>query len=441
MLPITHILDSPEGLPRSLRVPIESCCADAATCLKASESQDALHSWWRLPMQPQGSECYDRFNWVIVGLHEFASHGASRSWCFAMLAAFIFPHTVAAYQFYPAGREDSLAVPAGEALRWSPDVWGAGETLVWHIAGNDPDWAVWFGSAEGAAPSVSRALGYWSEIRTADISWRLDGVGDFDEEASRRTGRNFIAIDADAGVAGYAAIWSTRNPSGRWEIHGCSVWLGGRYAQPPPEHENLSFPGLSTLTHELGHCLGLAHTPEFSTTNKLDGFETRSSTRWGPQGLWEAGSPVMSYGYYRTNGSPITLDDETGASLLRPAAGWAANTGSISGRLHVLGEPTAYAFVWAFSNARGPLRDGTGQFSDLDGRFLIEGLPPGEYTLWVSPPRDYCVRVLPEVVQYDLDETVWPHPLRVTAGRVTEGVEITLRRGRQCRPPLPCSPS
>ena len=357
-----------------------------------------------------------------------------------MLAAFSLPHAVSAYQFFPAGQDDSIAVPAGEALRWSSDAWGFRQTLVWHIAGNDPDWAVWFGSAEGAVPSVARALNYWSDIATADVSWRLDGVANFDEEAARETGRNFIAIDADSAAAGYAQSWQKRNGDGRWEIHGCSVWLGRRYAQPPPEHETRNFPGLSTLTHEFGHCLGLAHTPEFSTTNELDGFEAPfGGNSWGPQGLWEQGSPVMSYGYYRTD--LVTLDDETGASLLRPAAGWSANTGSIAGRLHVTGEPAAYAYVWAFPNAGVPGRDGTGQFSDLNGRFLIEGLPPGEYTLWVSPPRNYCVRVLPEVVQYDLDETVWPHPLRVTAGRVTEGVEITLRRGRVCRPPLPCSRS
>lgn len=373
------------------------------------------------------------------------SRGSAKShdgaWCIAILAVFSFPLTLSAYQFAPAGRRDTVAVPAGEALRWSPDAWGSGETLVWHIAGDDPDWAAWFGSAEGAEPSVARALDYWSEIPTADISWRLAGVANFDEEAARETGRNFMAIDADSSAPGYIRMWSRRNPSGRWEIHGCSVWLGGRYARPPREHEDLTFPGLSTLTHELGHCLGLAHTPESSTTNELDGFETRFRTRWGPRGLWEYASPVMSYGYYRTDGSPITLDDETGASLLRPAAGWTASTGSISGRLHLPGEPAAYAYVWAFPNAGVPGRDGTGQFSGLNGQFLIEGLPPGEYTLWVSPPRDYCIRVLPEVVQYDLDETVWPHPLSVRAGRITEGVEIALRRGRQCRPPLPCSPS
>ena len=364
-----------------------------------------------------------------------------RLWCLVMFAASWFPHTAAAYQFYPAAGDESVGFAAEGALKWSPDAWGPGQTLTWHIAGNDPDWDEWFGSAEGAAPHFEIALEYWSDIATADISWQLDGVGSFSEEAARHSGRNFVAIDSESPIAGYAQIWSKRNARGNWEIHGCSVWLGGFYAEPPPEGANLTVPGLSTFTHELGHCLGLAHTLDFSTTNALDGFETSFSSRWGPKGLWEDADPVMSYGYYRTFGSPIRLDDRSGASLLRPAAGWPTNTGSISGRLRVVGEPVAYAYVWAFPNAGDPERDGIGNFSDLNGRFLIEGLPLGEYTLWVSPPRDYCVRVLPEVVNYDLDEAVWPHPLRVTAGGVTEGVEISLRRGRRCRPPIPCDPS
>jgi len=68
------------------------------------------------------------------------------------------------------------------------------------------------------------------------------------------------------------------------------------------------------------------------------------------------------------------------------------------------------------------------------------GLAPGRYVLWASPlterPAHHRLSGLagPSV----LDETVLPYPVRVTAGSVTEGVSIPVRRGRECRAPAPC---
>ena len=374
------------------------------------------------------------------------------------LAAFSSPQTVATYQFFPARGapdESPLTVAAEAAQRWSAAAWPPGDTLIWHIAGNDPDWNTeWYGSAEGVAPFFEEALAAWSDIPTADISWRLAGVDNFDEEAERRHGRNYIAVDAGADTAGYADIWAERSASGTWEIRSCSLWLGSGFAEPAPDwwlemDERSRFLQYNyLLVHELGHCLGLAHTQLLPGTNSYyDGpaSQWRNWKAWSTnvRPLWHSYQPAMSYGIVQ-EAAPLTADDRIGASLLRPGAGWVATTGSISGRLHHDGEPAVFAHVWAFPNAREPRRDGIGGFSDREGRFLIEGLPPGDYTLWASPLADHethpGVFVGTDPLQWDLKESVRPHPVRVVAGQMTEGVEIGLTRGRRCRPPMPCDP-
>ena len=352
----------------------------------------------------------------------------------------------------PRGTYHRLTVPAAEALRWSSEAWGPGETLVWHIDGDDPDWQHWYGSAEGAIPVVAAALAAWSDIETADISWRLDGLLDLDEEAARRGRRNFVYINEDHRVSGAAWTWEKQNGSGRWETYQCVVYLGKWASEAPPDwwqeldenHPEREFPGSGTLVHEFGHCLQLGHAQTFPGRNWFYDAPTSRYTSWThSDGVWPDTDPVMAYGRGSFE-SPLTADDRVGASLLRPRPGWLSGTGGISGRVHQEnGEPVVYAHVWAFPNAGGTRHDGVGVFSDWEGGYVIEGLAPGDYTLWVSPLTEQSAkpglhRFVSEDWSADWRETVLPHPVGVRAGRVTDGVDIGLRKGRNCRSPFPC---
>ena len=140
----------------------------------------------------------------------------------------------------------------------------------------------------------------------------------------------------------------------------------------------------------------------------------------------------MSYGY--TNG--LSRDDIVGASLLRPAAGWRESTGSVSGILHLAGEPMPYAQVWALPAGAQALKDRVGAFSDASGEFHLEGLAPEHYALWVQPIHilDAHRHLAPKTL-LNLDEAVSGGLVRVVAGSAVEGVEITLRQGRTARSP------
>ena len=360
-----------------------------------------------------------------------------------LLGVFLAPASTPAYRFAPDGRADSR-VPGSEfAKRWAADVWGPGEELVWQVAPQS-DFEVLFDSPEGVLPYVERALAAWSELSTADIAWRLDGVGDaIDTEAARSDGRNTILIEPLEGASGVAWVWSDRSDvGGPWEIRGCDVVMSqDGWAEIPeyvteenrePYRETRREWSTFLLAHEFGHCLGLAHAGALSTVRRFKPVEN------GLRAIHPL-DPAMSYGHYNlAEPERLSPDDVTGASLLRPAAGWLETTGSISGTLRLAGtgEPAPYAQVWALPVA-DPLPSRIGAFGDGDGEFVIEGLPAGDYALWAQPMsrRGAHPALISEDPPLDLDDSVFGGLVRVAAGQTQGDLEISLHRGRTVRAP------
>jgi len=111
-----------------------------------------------------------------------------------------------------------------------------------------------------------------------------------------------------------------------------------------------------TVVHEFGHAIGLQHS---MTSATMATAVTRATMK----------------------GAPLAADDIASVSLLYPAAGYAASTGSISGNVTLSNAGVNMASVVALST------NGTaiGTLTNPDGTYSIDGLPPDQYLVYVHP--------------------------------------------------------
>lgn len=112
-----------------------------------------------------------------------------------------------------------------------------------------------------------------------------------------------------------------------------------------------------TLVHELGHTMGLQHT---LTSSVMSTQTTSTSTR----------------------ATPLGADDIAGISLLYPAPGYLASTGSINGSVTLNGNGVNLASVVAIP----PSGPAIAALTNPDGTYQINGIPAGiYYYVYVHP--------------------------------------------------------
>ncbi|MDT4896056.1 MAG: hypothetical protein QOH25_1133 [Acidobacteriota bacterium] len=211
--------------------------------------------------------------------------------------------------------------------------------------------------------AARRALARWSEaaniqfIETSSDALAISPSGEGDQvnlitvadvpenraafTSADRTGRTRVFYDPATGAIMEADV--VINPSAQFSTDGT------------PGTYDLE----ATLTHEIGHVLGLEHSNEASAAMQ---------PRQGTNGLYEQAAL-----------SPRTLsdDDRAGAHALY---GSPENFGAITGTItDVAGIPAGHAHVWAEDALTG--RVIAGNETQRNGSYRIEGLPQGQYRL------------------------------------------------------------
>ena len=111
-----------------------------------------------------------------------------------------------------------------------------------------------------------------------------------------------------------------------------------------------------TVVHEFGHAIGLQHS---MTSATMATAVTRATMK----------------------GAPLTADDIASVSLLYPTASFAATTGSIVGSVALGASGVNMASVVALSLSGTAI----GSITNPDGSYRIDGVPPGQYLIYVHP--------------------------------------------------------
>jgi hypothetical protein len=204
---------------------------------------------------------------------------------------------------------------------------------------------------------VNQAISVWNSVGTSGIRLAFSGLFNPSSPLPNTPGGQVEFVQLPPGYYGMGGptVSTTISANAQFiPILRSTVYLTTDLTQAPgPSYSSTFF---LTTVHEIGHSLGLQHT---YTSSAMSTASTRATSLT----------------------RPIDADDIAGLSVLYPANGFTAQTGSISGRVTANGTGVHMASVVA-------IRSGYGAVSELtnpDGTFQIDGVPPGSYYLYAHP--------------------------------------------------------
>jgi hypothetical protein len=207
--------------------------------------------------------------------------------------------------------------------------------------------------------AFQQAFQTWSAVSTATI-----GFAEGPAAGSMKPGLdqvNLITADLTAAewvVYGVDAISFTNVTTSQGQIVEADIMFNPSAGFNTDALTPQGFSDLQAVaTHEIGHLLGLDHTPLPSAI--MFPLETGRS-------------------FSRT----LTSDDTIGVSTLYPTAAFAAR-GAITGTVRTMANVGVFGAIVVIVDQNGQPVSAT--ITDPDGRYSITGLPAGNYTLLAEP--------------------------------------------------------
>src|ERR1051325_589262 len=218
---------------------------------------------------------------------------------------------------------------------------------------------------------IRQAALAWNAISTSDLRVAFGGV--YSAGTPQNTpGGQVIFEQLPPGILGLGGVSSKADISASpnssfYPIITSLMHLTRDLTQSPgPSYTDFFF---LDVVHEMGHALGLQHT---FTSSAMSQATTRATSM----------------------ARIIDADDIAGISVLYPNSSFAGQFGSISGRvLYNNGQPVHLASVVAIRSGASPVSG----FTNPDGSYRIDGIPPGSYFVYTHPlpPTDSAGVVFP----------------------------------------------
>lgn len=208
---------------------------------------------------------------------------------------------------------------------------------------------------------IQQATLAWNNIASSSLRVAFGGLENV-ATPQNTPGGDVLFEDLPPGVEGFGGPTTLASPataadgSQFFPVVRSVVHLSLDLTQPPGPSYDQSF--LMTTIHEMGHAIGLQHT---FTSASMSQATTRATT--------------LTH--------PVSADDVAGVSVLYPNANF-AQFGSITGTITAAGNGVHLASVVAIQSGA----DAVSAVTNPDGTYRIDGVPPGQYAIYVHtmPP-------------------------------------------------------
>jgi uncharacterized protein (TIGR03437 family) len=212
--------------------------------------------------------------------------------------------------------------------------------------------------------AITASFQSWEDVPTSTIAFQRKP--NFTSDKSLLSGafetfwiENSTIVGGGGDIAGALAVTFTLFALDNGEIIDASMVFNGNEFTWATDGRADAIDVQEVATHEIGHSIGLDHSPNAAATM------------------------FPRTGQGRVQNRSLSPDDHIAASVIYPTPDFVSSTGNISGRvLDNNGFPIFGAHIGVV-DANGVAI--TGVLSQPDGTYSIPGLPPGDYTIYAQP--------------------------------------------------------